>query len=112
MIRKDTLWKGILEEFFEEFMHFFFEEYVDQIDFSLPIEFMDKELDKIHGKSASKNRRADKLAKVWLKNGDKLWCMTHVEVQGYGDGEFPERMYVSNYRIKDRFKTQVAAIAV
>ncbi len=33
MVGKDTLWKAIIEDLIEEFLHFFFPENVDQIDF-------------------------------------------------------------------------------
>ena len=32
MIQRDTLWKGIIEELAEDFLHFFFPGFIEQID--------------------------------------------------------------------------------
>lgn len=58
------------------------------------------------------NRRADKLAKVYLKNGVEQWILVHVEVQGYEDDTFSERMFQYFYRIRDRYSQSVMAFAI
>jgi hypothetical protein len=75
-----------------------------EINFDKGYEFLDKELNKILPKSRTKNRRADKLIKVFLKNGKEQWILIHTEVQGYYDEEFSERMFTSFYRIYDEYK--------
>lgn len=82
MIRKDTLWKGIIEDLAEEFVCFFFADYIEQIDLTKGFVFLDKELKQLAARSASQERRADKLFKVWLVDGRELWFLIHVEVQG------------------------------
>jgi hypothetical protein len=59
-----------------------------------------------------RNRLADKLFKVWRKQGTEAWLLVHVEIQGRAERDFPERMYVYNYRIYDRYNHQVASLAV
>lgn len=54
----------------------------------------------------------DKLAKVFLKNGQEQWILIHAEVQGYYDKAFTERMWSYFYRIYDKYKQKIAAIAV
>ncbi|MCB0634397.1 MAG: hypothetical protein KDD15_31910, partial [Lewinella sp.] len=80
MISKDTLWKGIIEDLVEEFIQFFFPDYIHQIDFSKGFVFLDKELDQLSSYSASRLRHADKLFKAWLKEGSEQWFLVHVEV--------------------------------
>jgi hypothetical protein len=58
------------------------------------------------------NSRLDKLVKVWLKNGHETYILVHVEIQGQVDAEFPERMFVYNYRFYDRFRKQIVSMAV
>ncbi len=111
-ITKDQLWKAIIEDLFEDFMQFFFPKRVKEIDFSLGYEFLDQELQTIYPKSASKNRRADKLVKVWLKNGEEKWILIHIEVQGYTDEEFGFRVYSSHYRIRDKFGKPVGVFVL
>ncbi|MCC5944857.1 MAG: Rpn family recombination-promoting nuclease/putative transposase [Bernardetiaceae bacterium] len=102
-LSKDALWKGIITSLFEPFMHYFYEDFAADIDFSRKPEFLDKELDEIYPQSDSKKRRSDKLIKFFLQNGDARWVLVHVEVQGYRDEDFPERMFTMYYRIRDRF---------
>ena len=42
MTTQDQLWKAIIEEFFDDFMHFFFPDFVNQIDTTRPYVEMDK----------------------------------------------------------------------
>jgi predicted transposase/invertase (TIGR01784 family) len=111
-VRKDELWKGIIEELFEDFLHFFFPEFVDEVDFSKPFVFLDKELQELIPDSDSENRRADLLVKVFLKSGIEKWFLIHTEVQGYVDKQFQKRMYIYNYRSYDRFNQEVVALAI
>ncbi len=111
-VSKDELWKGIIEELFEDFLHFFFPEFVHEVDFTKPYTFLDKELQQLLPASESQNRRVDVLVKVFLKSGAEKWLLIHVEVQGYEDKNFPKRMYVYNYRIYDRFEAAIVALAI
>jgi hypothetical protein len=57
-------------------------------------------------------RYVDKLVKVWTKEGAERWVLIHIEVQTTRETNFPERMYVYNYRIFDRYNRPVASLAV
>lgn len=109
---KDELWKSIIQDFFEEFMHYYFPQQSPNIDFSKGYEFLNQELDTIYPESQNQNRRADRLVKVWLKNGEPLWILVHIEVQGYVDDEFAFRVYSSHYRIRDRYGKPVAVFII
>lgn len=41
IVSKDALWKGIIESLIDEFIHFFFLEYAEVIDFERGFEFLD-----------------------------------------------------------------------
>lgn len=112
MVGKDTLWKGIIEDLIEEFLYFFFPEYVDQIDFERGFTFLDKELEKLFPQSRSKRRHADKLIRAYLKDGTEKWFLIHVEVQGYSDPNFALRMFQCAYRIRDRYGKLPVALAI
>ncbi|HAI74829.1 MAG TPA: hypothetical protein DCM08_01165 [Microscillaceae bacterium] len=113
-ISKDTLWKGIIEDLFDDFLHYFFPEWAAQtVDFSQKFVFLDKELDEIAPKPQGNQKRyADKLVKVFTQTGQEQWVLVHVEVQGYADSLFAERMFTYFYRIKDRWQKDVLAIAL
>ena len=112
----DGGWKDIIEDFTEEFFEFYFPDVHAAVDFTQPVEFLDTELRKISPTSkGSGHRRADRLVKVVLSNGEEQWLYIHVEVQGETretEEEFAERMYVYNYRIFDTYGESVVSLAV
>ena len=112
MKRDDALWKGLIEDLAVDFLKFFFPNVEEILDLNRKITFLDKELEQLFPEAKNKNRRADKLAKVYLKVGTETWILAHVEVQGYVDKEFPLRMFQYYYRIKDRHKKPVTAFAI
>ncbi len=65
----DTPWKGSLDEYFDEFLALFLPHVYAEIDWSRPVEFLDKELQQVALEAETGRRYADKLVKVWKKNG-------------------------------------------
>ena len=108
----DSAWKDAIEKYFKEFMAFFFPEAHADIDWNKGYEFLDQELQKVVRDADIGRRFADKLVKVFLKTGEQIWVMIHIEVQGYWDDTFPKRMYVYNYRLFDRYDTKVVSLAI
>ncbi|MFH0729401.1 MAG: cytosolic protein [Pseudomonadota bacterium] len=108
----DSPWKEILEDYFQEFMRFFFSYAADEIDWERGYQFLDKELEQIVRDAELGKRYADKLVQLWQIDGESAWVMVHVEVQGEKDADFAKRMYVYNYRIFDRYDRPVASLAV
>ena len=101
-IPKDILWKGIIEDCFPDLMAFFYPEALHSLDLG-EFEFLDKELHQLFPESTDSRRYADKLVKIRKKDGDEQWQLIHIEVQGYKDETFSERMFRYFYRIYDRF---------
>ena len=62
--------------------------------------------------AATRKRLADKLFKVWRKNGGETWLLIHIEVQGQRERNFPERMFLYNYRVYDRYRRPVVSLAI
>jgi hypothetical protein len=108
----DSPWKEVVEDLFEAFLSFFFPHIHNAIDFSKGYQFLEKELQKIVKTSKTGRRYADKLVKVYLKNGSERWLLIHIEIQGYKEKKFPERMYIYNYRIFDKFRKTVISLAL
>ena len=95
----DSPWKEIIEDFFPQFLEFFFLEAYKVIDWTQPYEFLDKELQQLEPDAEIGKRLVDKVAKVWLHNGEQAWVLVHVKVQGQYDSQFTQRMYTCNYRL-------------
>ncbi len=108
----DSPWKDVLERYFPEFMAFFFPDAYAEIDWSRGYESLDQELQQVVRDAESRKRYADKLMKVWRRDGTELYVVIHVEVQGQHDAEFPLRMYIYNYRLFDRHQRPVVSLAV
>ena len=99
----DSPWKEILEEYFEDFLEFFFPGVSCEIDWEKGYTFLDKELQQVVQDAELGRRLADKLVQVWRKGGKETWVLVHVEVQGQEESLFGKRMFVYNYRIFDRY---------
>jgi len=113
MKRDDSLWKAILEDVFDDFLRFFYQDADTLFDVDRGFEFLDKELEELFPQEDDTNiRYVDKLVKVFLKDGQEKWILVHVEVQGYRDLHFEERMFTYYYRIKDRYQHDITAWAI
>lgn len=114
MKRDDALWKGILEDLFDDFLRFFFDNADEIFDMNRPFEFLDKELEQIFPTNQDDfyPKYVDKLVKVFTKEGTEEWILVHVEVQGSRDKDFGKRMFTYYYRILDKYDKEITAIAI
>ena len=108
----DSAWKEILEAYFPQAMQLFFPETAALIDWERPHEFLDKEFQKIAREAEQGRRYADKLVKVWHIDGEELWLLIHVEIQANPEDIFPQRMFIYNLRIFDKFAQPVISLAI
>ncbi|MCF2445489.1 hypothetical protein L0657_16115 [Dyadobacter sp. CY345] len=113
MKRNDTLWKGILENIFGDFLLFFFNNADEVFDTKKGFQFLDKELEQLFpAEEILAPKFVDKLVKVFTKSGKQEWILLHIEVQGYHDKDFGERMFTYFYRILDRYGKRLTSIAI
>src|SRR5712691_1275020 len=108
----DSPWKEMLDGYFPAFMAFFFPEAHADIDWTRGYESLDTELQQIVRDAALGTRLADKLMKVWRRDGVEQMVLVHTEIQGSRDRDFAKRMYVYNYRLFDRYDRPVVSLAV
>ena len=114
MKRDDALWKGILEDLFDDFLLFYFPESINTIDFTKRFVFLDKELEQLfpNNQNEFSPKYVDKLVKVFTKKGTEEWILIHIEVQGSSDKNFTQRMYTYHYRILDKYHKPITALAI
>jgi hypothetical protein len=108
----DSPWKEAIELYFWEFMAFFFPAIAPHLAQHRDPEFLDTELQQIVRDADVGRRWADKLVKVWLVDGTETWLLIHIEVQSQYQAEFAQRMYVYNYRLRDRYDRPVVSLGV
>jgi predicted transposase/invertase (TIGR01784 family) len=114
MKRDDALWKGILEDLFDDFLKFYFPESVDLFDFNRKFVFLDKELEQLFPQQQDdfSPKYVDKLVQVFTKKGKEEWILIHIEVQGSRDKNFAKRMFTYRYRILDKYDKPVTSLAI
>lgn len=114
--KSDILWKVVIEEVFDDMLRFIFSDADEVYDMERVFEFLEKELAEMYPEpdKAADTRFADKLVKVFHRDGEEEWVLMHVEIQGDTSKrqEFSERMFRYFYRILDRYRKPVSAIAV
>lgn len=108
----DGGWKNILNAHLKDFVAFFWPEAFESVDWEKPYEALEQELMAVGIQEEIGKRNLDKLFKVYLKNGKEQWLLLHIEVQHYKDEDFAERMFTYFYRIYDRYRQDVASMAV
>jgi len=114
--KSDILFKVILEEVFADLLRFIFPDADEVYDIDRGFEFLDKELAELNPQPDEEkdSRFADKLVKVFRRNGAEEWILLHIEVQGDTNlpDAFAERMYTYFYRIRDWRPKPVTALAI
>jgi hypothetical protein len=109
---QDSPWKLVLRQYFRESIEFFFPDIAKAIDWTKPIEFLDKEFQKITPDAEIGRRFADQLVKVHHKRGAPLILLLHLEVQAAPEKIFPERMFIYAVRIFEYFHQPPVSLAI
>jgi len=107
----DSPWKEALELFFSQAMALLAPRLHAKIDWSVPTQFLDKELQAIAFPGKKGRRCVDKLVQVRLRSGANAWLLIHIEVEGRLRGRkalriFGWRMYEYRHRIQARAMRQ------
>ncbi len=111
LIGKDGLWKGLLEDFFEDLLLCFYPTWMLHREVKR-ILFLDKELDEIIPAEHQSLRYADKLANVEFQQGEIKILFIHVEVQGYKDPDFNHRMFDYQIRLYSKYKQPIESLVI
>jgi len=108
----DTPWKEVMTDHFPEFMAFYFPSAYAAINWSRPHDFLDQELSALSPDAELGRRLLDKLVRVYMHDGGEQWVLVHLEVQGWRDAGFAERIFIYHYRVYDRYRRPVASMAL
>ncbi|MEY3870321.1 MAG: hypothetical protein RLZZ338_4215 [Cyanobacteriota bacterium] len=108
----DNPWKEAISIYFQPFIELLFPDVNAIVDWKRDYEFLDTVLQQVTRDDEIGERTADKLVKVWLKDGTETWILIHVEVQSQYQANFAERMYVYNSRIFGVYRQKVLSLAV
>ena len=110
----DILWKGALEDLFDDFLKFFYPNAEELFDLEKGFEYLDKELEQLFPPDNNNYapQYVDKLVKVFTRSGQEEWILIHIEIQGYNDRDFAKRMFKYYNRIFDQYDRPITAFAI
>ena len=109
---QDSPWKMVLRQYFQEAIEFFFPTIAEQINWEIPVEFLDTEFQQLTPNSEIGKRLADQLVKVYQKGGNSIIILIHLEVQAEPEDIFPERIFTYLIRIFDYFHQAPISLAI
>jgi hypothetical protein len=109
---QDSPWKLVLRQYFQEAIEFFFPDIAKVVDWTKPIEYLDKEFQQITPDAELGRRFADQLVKVYRKNGRAIILLIHLEVQATPEKDFAERMFIYAIRIFEYFHQFPVSLAI
>ena len=109
---QDSPWKLILRQYFKEAIEFFFPNIAEQINWEIPVEFLDKEFQQLTPSSEIGKRLADQLIKAYQKGGQPIILLIHLEVQAEPEDLFAERIFTYLIRIFDSFHQAPISLAI
>ncbi len=108
----DSPWKDALMHAFPDFMAFYFPRAAANIDWAAGYDFLDQELRQVVRDAKLGRRRLDLLVRVTARDGREHWLYLHIEIQSQHDSDLPERLYIYNYRLYDRYRRPIATLVV
>ncbi|MDB6096302.1 MAG: cytosolic protein [Francisellaceae bacterium] len=108
----DATWKEALQHYLKDFFKFCWANAYTDIDWDKGFEFLEQELQTIKLDEELGKRVVDKLIKVYLKNGQEQWCLIHLEVESSSKANFPERMYVYDAKLYEKYRRNIASMAI
>ena len=95
--KDDSIWKVVMEEVFDDLLRFVYPDADHVYDLGRGFEFLEQELAQLYPdpEEANDTRYADKLVKVYTREGQEEWVFFHVEIQG--DTSRRQRCWGANY---------------
>ena len=108
----DGAWKEVIERYLREFMDYFFPEASAGIDWSRPVRFLDKELQKLTPRALVRKGVVDKLFEAYTNDGAACLIAVHLEAQNEPIENLEERVFEYHYRIYERLKRPVASLVL
>jgi hypothetical protein len=109
---QDQPWKQISRLYFREGIELLFPQIACEIDWSKPIDFLDKEFGKIAPDAVTGKRFADQLVKVHRKHGKPIFLLMHVEIQASRESRFAYRIFTYALRILDYFGQPATSLVI
>lgn len=111
---RDQFAKSVIEDYAVDILRFFYPEADQLFDFTKEIEFLESEqIDLDRDPLTMKDAvRIDKVLKVHLLSGELAWIVISIEVQGYREVAFPERVFRYFYNLLNKYGRRVTMLTI
>ena len=93
MSEQDSPWKEALERYLPSLLALYFPAVHAAIDWTSGYEWLNTELRQVVRDAELGKRLADVLVKVWRHDGEESWLLIHIEVQGWPEQDFAQRLF-------------------
>lgn len=108
----DGAWKEVLREYFDRFLSDYFPATHALIDWSVELQWLDKEITQVLPLPGQRSRFVDLLANVRLLSGEEQWILLHVEVQTAFEEGFEFRLALYNAGLLSAFRRRVVTLVI
>ncbi|OJA01076.1 hypothetical protein BEV13_00520, partial [Rickettsiella grylli] len=102
----------ILDVYFKEFMEFFYPEIAKEMDWGVPYETLDNELQSITTKSMIGKTFVDKLIKIKSLKGKEEVVLIHIEIQGKKEEDFAKRLFQYYCKLFTKYDQSILTLAI
>ncbi len=109
---QDAIWKDAIVDYLADFMAFSFPLFHHDIDWDREITFLDKELLQLQADDEQGTQITDLLVQLHRYNGEERYFLIHIEIQGYYQPTFAERLFLYNVRLMLRYKEPVVSLVI
>jgi hypothetical protein len=110
--QRSRRWQEVVENYWPEFMAFFFPKLEAKIDWSLGFEFLEQQWRSVVRYGEWGERLADKLVRQYEYGGEEIWILVHIEGQGEDSESFASKVFRYHGRIFERCQHHFVSLAV
>lgn len=108
----DSPWKEFITVFFRQLIKLILPELYAMIDWKRRPQFVDAELRRLSPQSETGKLYPDRLARVWLKNGEPRGVHIHLEAQSQFATKMEERVFAYYARAWLELRTDIVCIVI
>ncbi len=108
----DSPWKEFITVFFRQLIKLILHELYAMIDWKRRPQFVDAELRRLSPQSETGKLYPDRLARVWLKNGEPRGVYIHLEAQSQFAARMEERVFAYYARAWLELRTDIVCIVI
>ena len=109
--RIDEHWRAVIKHFFYLVLCRIMTALAEDMDRSREVVFLEREMEDLTVYIDGDKQIPDILARVPTQSGREVWLVLHLEIQGPGGGDLPERMFYYNSTLRVKYLKEKGDVA-